>query len=77
MAVVYQNILNYKKALNYYEKSLEIMKMNFGENHPSIASSLNNIAMVYQKIGDNKKAIEYFEKSLKMKINFLGKSIQL
>jgi len=53
MATVYTNIGSvytrqgeYKKALEYYSKALDISRFVLGENHPSIATSYNNIGVV-------------------------------
>ena len=56
----------YSKALEYYEKSLEIMKKTLRANHPSLATSYNNIGMVYKSMGEYSKTLEYYEKSLKI-----------
>ena len=40
----------YEKALEYYEKALAIDKKTHGEEHPDVATSLNNIAGVYQDL---------------------------
>ena len=44
----------------------------FGEQHPDIATSLNNIGSWYGRQGDMKAALEYTQRSLTMKQDFLG-----
>jgi len=44
---VYKTQGKYEEALKYYNKSFDIRLKYFGENHPIIASSLNNIGNVY------------------------------
>ena len=39
---------NNEKALEYYEKALAIDKKTHGEEHPDVATSLNNIGLVYK-----------------------------
>jgi len=56
----------HSKALESYEKSLEIRKETLPANHPSLATSYNNIGMVYQSMGEYSKALEYYEKSLEI-----------
>ena len=56
----------YSKALEYYEKSLEIRKKSLPANHPDVAASYNNIGMVYYSMGEYSKALEYYEKSLEI-----------
>ena len=63
---------DYKKALEYHELSLKIMKKILGEEHPDIAKSYNNIGNTYDKMGDYKKALEYHELSLKIRKKILG-----
>ncbi|KAI8503661.1 hypothetical protein Bbelb_186320 [Branchiostoma belcheri] len=57
-----------RKAISYYEQSLEMRKDIYGETtpHPDIATSLNNIGLCWSDLGDQRKAISYHEQSLKM-----------
>jgi len=57
----------YSKALEYYEKSLEIRKKTLPANHPDLATSYNNIGLVYRSMGEYSKALEYYEKSLEIR----------
>jgi len=54
------------KALEYYEKSLEVKRKTLPANHPSLANSYNNIGLVYYKMGEYSKAFEYYEKDLEI-----------
>ena len=54
----------YSKALEYYEKSLEIDKKTLPANHPDLATSYNNIGWVYRNKTDYKKALDYYERAL-------------
>ena len=56
----------YSKALESYEKSLEINQTALPVNHPVFATSYNNIGLVYQCMGKYSKALEYYEKSLEI-----------
>jgi hypothetical protein len=54
VATCYTNIGNeYDKALDYFSKSFEIYKLSLKPNHPSIATSYNNIDGVYTNKGGN------------------------
>jgi tetratricopeptide (TPR) repeat protein len=56
---IYQDQGNYDKALEYYNKSLQL------KNEPSsIAVTYNNIAVIYSEKGDNNKAVEYHKKAI-------------
>ena len=46
----------YSKALEYYEKSIEIKKIALPQNHPNLANS--NIGQVYNNMGEYSKAFE-------------------
>jgi len=63
----------YSKALEYFEKSLEIMKIALPANHPSLATSYNNIGWVYRNRTDYKKALDYFHRAL----DILQRSLRL
>ena len=65
---------DYSKAIEYYEKALEIRINTLGENHPDIAGSYNNLGIAYRSLGDYGKAIEYHEKALEIGINTLGEN---
>ena len=55
---------DYKGALSYYEKYLDIEKKSLPANHPDLATSYNNIGMVYQSMGEYSKALSHLEKCL-------------
>ena len=42
----------YDKALSMHEESLKIRRSIYGDNHPHVTDSLNNIACVYKRIVD-------------------------
>jgi len=69
---MYYTLGEYDKAIEYYEKDLKITLATLGENHPSTATSYNNIGSVWKSKGKYDKAIEYLEKALKISINTLG-----
>jgi tetratricopeptide (TPR) repeat protein len=52
----------YDKALEYYQKSLAIKLKQLGPDHPSVATSYNNIAFVYKAKKDLSKAKELEKK---------------
>ena len=54
----------YKKAIEYYEKGLEMSSANGDKS--GIASMNGNLGNAYLRSGKYKKAIEYHEKGLKM-----------
>ena len=72
MAGVYQAQGDYEKALEYYEKDLEISERTLGSDHPSTATTYNNMAGVYKEQGEYEKALEYYEKALTVFMAKLG-----
>jgi len=46
----------------------------FGENHSTVATSMNNLASLYEKIGDLPKAEDFFLKSIKIFRMLLGEN---
>ena len=65
---------DYNKALEYYIKALNSCKSIFGENHPAVAISYNNIANTYKMLGDWKTALEYYQKSLDILTTIYGEN---
>ena len=62
------------EAIEYWTQVLEIKKAVFGDSHPSVADTLNNLGLAWSDLGENKKAIEYYEKALEMTKSFFGES---
>jgi tetratricopeptide (TPR) repeat protein len=60
---VYDSKGDLDKALEYYEKALDICEKVLSTEHPDTALSYNNIGYVYNSKGDLDNALEYFEKA--------------
>ncbi|CAF1578390.1 unnamed protein product, partial [Rotaria magnacalcarata] len=56
----------YSKALEYYEKGLEITIKALPPNHRDLATSYSCIGQVYRNMGEYSKALEYYEKDLEI-----------
>ncbi|MBR5493294.1 MAG: tetratricopeptide repeat-containing protein, partial [Alistipes sp.] len=67
-------LAQYDNALDYLQQSLAIRKQVFGESHPDIAASYNNIGSVYDAQGDYTRALEYHQQSLAIMKQFFGES---
>ena len=48
--LVYNDMREYSKALEYYQKSIEIKKIALPKKHSKLATSYNNIALVYNNM---------------------------
>ena len=55
-----------------FERSLEISKSIYGEHHPGVATSYNNIGFVYYAQGDYSRALEMYERSLEIRKSVYG-----
>lgn len=65
-------LAKYDLALEYYNKALTFAKEKYGEGHPDVATSYNNIGGVYDSQGDYAKALENYERSLKIRLGIFG-----
>ncbi len=52
--------------MEFYEKCLAIQLKTLGSEHPSVATTYNNIGSVMDNQGEYEKALEYYEKSLEL-----------
>ncbi len=64
IGLVYYNKGDYPKALEYYERCLEIETKIKGKDSIDVAETLNNIGSVYYNKGDYPKALECYERCL-------------
>lgn len=62
----YIMIAEYKEALKYEERALEIQEKVLSAEHPELATSYSNIGCIYLALGDYEKALEYDEKALEL-----------
>ncbi|MHC5727353.1 MAG: CHAT domain-containing protein, partial [Nostoc sp.] len=56
----------YSEAIPLAERALAIRKQILGEEHPDVATSLNNLAFLYWGQGDINQALEFFTQGLKV-----------
>ena len=73
-AKMYYTLGEYNKAIEYNEKALKINLATLGENHPTIATSYNNIGLAWDGKGEYEKAIEFYNRALKIFIATLGEN---
>jgi tetratricopeptide (TPR) repeat protein len=57
----------YDRALPLYEEALEMKRAALPPGHPSIATSLNNLAGLYKAKGEYDRALPLYEEALEMK----------
>ncbi|MBC1280761.1 tetratricopeptide repeat protein, partial [Nostoc sp. UCD121] len=63
----------YNQALPWYEQCLEVTKKRLGEEHPSVAASLNNLAGLYRSQGRYSEAEPLYIQALALTCKLLGK----
>ncbi|MEH1809595.1 tetratricopeptide repeat protein [Nostoc sp.] len=62
----------YNQALPWFEQCLEVTKKRLGEEHPSVASSLNNLALLYDSQGRYSEAEPLYIQALALCRKLLG-----
>lgn len=66
LGIAHKNNSNIQKALEYYDKSLELANKLYGVNSYNSASTLHNIGGILLDLGKVEKAQTYFLRSLKI-----------
>jgi tetratricopeptide (TPR) repeat protein len=61
------------EAIKVAEEAVQVAIKTFGEEHPYVSASLNNLALLYINEGRYEKAEELYEKSLRIAETLLGK----
>ena len=61
------------EAIEVAKEALRVAEKTYGENHPYVSVSLNNIALLFISEGQYEKADELYERSLKIAEKHLGK----
>ena len=64
---------DYSRALEWYQKDLAINEKVLGKDHPSIATTCNNIAAVCASQGQYDLALEWYQKDLAISEKVLSK----
>ncbi|MBU7046763.1 MAG: tetratricopeptide repeat protein, partial [Theionarchaea archaeon] len=72
LGIVYQELGEYEKALECYERSLTVFEEY--DDKINISANLGNIGLIHHRKGDYEKALEYYEESLKIQEELGNKS---
>ncbi|MEM3986944.1 MAG: tetratricopeptide repeat protein, partial [Candidatus Methanomethylicia archaeon] len=62
----------YNEAIDSFEKSLEILKKHFGDEHPDVADVLNNLGNVYNDQGKYADAEKMYKQALEIYKKYFG-----
>ena len=62
----------YDKAIDYYERALELGRKVLGREHPKVATYLNNLGTAWDSKGAYYKAIGYYKQALEIDSKVLG-----
>ena len=65
-------LADYEKAMGYFQLALANALNSFGDEHPAVASSYNNIGFIYDVQGDYVQALEYYSKALEIQKKVSG-----
>ena len=66
LALEFQELGNYRNALEYQLKALDIWEKSHSEECLNLAISYNNVGMAYQDLGEFAKALEYLNRGLEI-----------
>ena len=69
---MYKQKGDYAKALEHYNKSLEIRTKIKGPDSIDVATCLNNIGLMYDYKGGHAKALEHYNRCLEIMRNIFG-----
>ena len=72
LALLYENVGAYKKALLYFQRALDIRENILGPEHPSVATTLHNLALLYESMGAYEIAITTIHRAFNIAEKKLG-----
>ena len=61
---LYEVMGQHEPSVLLYQQALEIHQLEFGDRHPDMALSLNNMATIYQSVGNRTEAEQLFKQSI-------------
>ncbi|CAM4904932.1 unnamed protein product [Rotaria socialis] len=71
IGLLYRDKKEYKSALEYFNRALDMYKRLLPEQYPDIASCLGNIGLVYEDLLDYDQALVYYHRAFEMDKNIL------
>ncbi len=74
LSIIYRDLGQLEKALEFQSKTVEIFEQVLAKNHPSLATSYNNVSLIYKALGQLEKALEFQLKALEIREQVLAKN---
>ncbi len=72
MALFYHGLNQTELALRHMSRTLLLLSLASGPNHPDVAATLINVAMMYQDAGNMSTALRYLQEALTKNERLLG-----
>ncbi|GJM86644.1 hypothetical protein PR202_ga02521 [Eleusine coracana subsp. coracana] len=72
MALFYHGLNQTELALRHMSRTLLLLSLASGPNHPDVAATLINVAMMYQDAGNMNTALRYLQEALMKNERLLG-----
>jgi tetratricopeptide (TPR) repeat protein len=66
LSMIYQDLGQTDRALEFQQKATKIYEAVLDPNHPSLATSYNNLSLIYQDLGQTDRALEFQLKDVKI-----------
>ena len=60
-------LCDYQQALEYYQRLVHVRRVLYGEEHPTVAAALCDVAVFYRKLGKYDQALEYEKHALELR----------
>jgi len=67
LSLLYFDINDYNKAIDYCNKALNIILKVHGKEHADIADWYNNLGIIYERMDENKRALDFHNAALDIK----------
>ncbi|KAF9593429.1 hypothetical protein IFM89_022895 [Coptis chinensis] len=72
MAPFYHGLNQTELTLRHMSRTLLLLSLSCGPDHPNVAATFINVAMIYQDIGKMNTALRYLQEALKKNERLLG-----
>lgn len=72
MALFYHGLNQTQLSMRHMSRTLLLLSLSSGPEHPDVASTFINVAMMYQDAGKMNTALRYLQEALKKNERLLG-----